>query len=208
MSRGWKNNSQKHSLAKKGIKTKNIILKSKGEIKVGENADFIDIINYLKKIENKPETSIVVDKNGKIIDFNEGEEFNVSVLLDRYDLKDYHSHPFDAPPSIADIHIFLSSPQLIESWVITPNYLYQMYFKNNDNLFKNTKQNVFDTVFWKIIQEKYGKEFIQNYNKLSNEEKVPIYEEFLKEITYDTLWIDKYEILPDNKFKKVKEIRG
>ena len=208
--RGWYNNKQAHSLASRGIKSKVNMYKSKGELVIGEVADIFDILEHLKHTNYEQEVSVVVSGDNTLVDMNVGVDIEVNAKYKNgdYTQKMYHSHPDNTPPSISDIHAFLSIPEFKESWVLTPNYVYMMEFKNENNVFKDLELDKFRNGFWMMVENEYGDEFIDKYNNMPSDEKTETLENLTHEfIIPDNLWIDKYQINDDGTLTKIKEMR-
>jgi len=211
MAKGWYGNSLRHMMSKKRIKTKK---QSKEfiknvEIKRIKMVDIFDIIKYFNSNNHKKEISLTTDELGYVLDYNVGTHENVDFFITDYinAQKTYHSHPTNARPSLTDIHIFLKIPNLQESWVITPDFVYSMTSKNMNNEYKDLSFKEFEEKFYKKVSKDYGKEFVEKYKKLEPDEQSIIFEEFTsKYLIPDSFIINKYEILENNTLKRIKEI--
>lgn len=204
MSRGWYGNSQKHSLASRGIKTKN-----NTNIRRGKIINIFDVMNYLRSTNFKKEIGLVVDEKFKVLDYNVGDK-DVVYLRYKKGVKNqtvYHIHPMNARPSITDIYIFLTIPLIKESWVVTPDYVYIMSAKKKNNSSKNKDFEEFEKNIYDKIAKKYGDEFLEKYKSLSSEKQTPIFEKELhKYVISDDFKISKYKFDGKSDMNKIMEM--
>lgn len=122
---GWKGESRRHSLARKGIKTAsgkpNYIADAKHELL--RSKSYIDsFLAEIKDFKKEYEWKIVNGQIQRIV----GEKTKVKSeikeeFVGQNEIITIHNHPYNMPPSSNDIHIFLMSGKHIEDAIILPD---------------------------------------------------------------------------------------